>query len=128
MDHQALVRAFEAGEDPPGGFHHAQHVFMAWWYLRAHPLGEALTRFSVALRRFAIARGKPDLYHETITVAFMLVICDRLSAAADASWDAFAASNADLFSWKPSVLDRYYRGDTLWSQRARSSFVMPDNF
>jgi hypothetical protein len=128
MDHQALVRAFEAGEDPPGGFHHAHHVFMAWWYLRAHPLGEALTRFSVALRRFATARGKPDLYHETITVAFMLVICDRLGAAPDASWDAFAAANGDLFSWKPSVLDRYYRGETLWSERARAGFVMPDRF
>ena len=51
----ALVEGFLDTSLPVEAFHHAQHVFMAWWYLRAHPLGEALTRFSVALRRFATA-------------------------------------------------------------------------
>ena len=37
------------------------------------------------------------------------------------------AQNADLLSWKPSILDRYYTADVLWSDRARRTFVMPDN-
>jgi hypothetical protein len=127
MDHETLVRAFEAGEEPPGGFHHAQNVRDAWWYLRSHPLPEALGRFTRSLKAFAVAQGKPTLYHETVTVAFMLVISERLAATGrDASWEAFAARNPDLFSWKPSVLERYYRDETLWSDRARASFVMPD--
>ena len=79
MDDEALVRAFEAGEEPAGGFHHAQHVHVAWWYLRTHPLPDALKRFSESLRRFAVAQGKPTLYHETVTVAFLLIISERLA-------------------------------------------------
>ncbi len=127
MDDETLIRAFEAGDEPAGGFHHAQHVRVAWWYLRAHTLPDALARFSAALRRFAVKHGKPDLYHETVTVAFMLIISERLAVTGrEAAWDVFAAANPDLFSWKPSVLDRYYRSETLWSPRARATFVMPD--
>ena len=42
-------------------------------------------------------------------------------------WPAFAARNPDLLAWKPSVLEaRYYREETLWSERARRVFVLPD--
>jgi hypothetical protein len=127
MDHETLVRAFESGEGPAGGFHHAQHVRVAWWYLRAHPLPDAMARFTASLRHFAEKHGKPERYHETVTIAFLLVISERLAAAGpEAGWEAFADQNPDLFSWQPSVLDRYYRPETLWSDRARKSFVMPD--
>ncbi len=129
MDDETLIRAFEAGEEPAGGFHHAQHVRVAWWYLRARSLPEAMERFSTGLRHFATKQGKPQLYHETVTVAFLLVISERLATAGrDASWEAFADANPDLFLWKPSVLDRYYHPETLWSDRARATFVMPDRF
>jgi hypothetical protein len=98
----------------------------AWWYLRNHPLPEALARFSAALRRFATAHGKPERYHETVTVAFLLIIGERLGDREQAPWEAFAAANPDLLTWKPSVLDLYYRQETLWSERARRTFVMPD--
>jgi anti-sigma factor ChrR (cupin superfamily) len=127
MTDEELVRDFEAGRVPPGGFHHAQHVRVAWHYLRAHGLATALVRFTTGLRAFAAAQGKPDLYHETITTAFMLVIAERLGEPdAPATWDAFAERNPDLLTWKPSVLDGYYLPETLWSERARRSFVMPD--
>jgi hypothetical protein len=127
MRDEELMAAFEAGLEPKGGFHHAQHVRVAWLYLRAHSLPDALGRFTRALRAFAAAHGKPDLYHETITIAFMLVIAERAGEAdAPSTWDAFATRNADLLAWKPSVLDRYYRNETLWSDRAKRGFVMPD--
>ncbi len=127
MDDEALVRSFERGEVPDGGFHHAQHVRVAWYYLRHRPLLDALETFQARLRAFALAQGKPDLYHETITTAYVLLINERLdNGARDADWDAFAARNADLLSWKPSILQRYYRDETLWSDRAKRTFVMPD--
>jgi hypothetical protein len=127
MDDERLVRTFEAAELPEGGFHHADHVRVAWRYLQRLALGEAMARFTVALKRFAAARGKPELYHDTITVAYMLLINERLEAVGrGASWDDFARRNADLLAWRPSALDRYYTSDTLWSERARRSFVMPD--
>ena len=127
MDEECLVRLFEAGEMPPQGFRHADHVRVAWWYLRRHQLPEALARFSASLRHFAVAQGKPDLFHETITTAYVLLINERLDdAGRDLAWPAFAAQNPDLLAWRPSVLDRYYQGQTLASERARRTFVMPD--
>ena len=127
MTDDELMRVFEAGKVPDGGFHHEQHVRVAWNYLKAHPLPEALARFCSALKGFAQAQGAPNLYHETITVSFVLLINERLARdEAGASWAVFAAANPDLLSWKPSVLDRYYTKDTLDSAHARRVFVMPD--
>ncbi|HET7217904.1 MAG TPA: hypothetical protein VFJ02_07640 [Vicinamibacterales bacterium] len=125
-DHE-LVRTFEAGNEPQGGFHHREHVRVAWYYLLQHPLPDALSRFSARLRNFAAARGKPGLYHETITVAYILFINERLDGAGRTlPWEQFAATYPELLSWKPSLLDRYYTPATLSSERARRTFVMPD--
>jgi hypothetical protein len=127
MDDRSLVAAFEAGLEPPGGFHHREHVRVAWYYLQHHALPDALVHFSTALRRFAAAQGKPGLYHETITTAFLLVINERLDGTERSlTWDAFASRNPDLLSWSPSVLDRYYHSETLKSERARRTFLLPD--
>jgi hypothetical protein len=125
MSDEELVRAFEQGRVPDGGFHHADHVRVAWYYLRSEPLLHALVRFTTALRAFAAAQGKPDLYHETVTVAYMLLIADRLAAGRDLPWKTFAERNPDLLTWKPSILSRFYSEDVLWSDRARQVFLMP---
>jgi len=124
MEHEELVRRFEAGEAPEGGFHHAQHVQVAWHYLCRFPLPLALGRFAAALKRFAVAQRAP--YHETITTAYVLLINERLDRTAEPDWSRFALENPDLLTWKPSVLERYYTPETLWSDRARQTFVMPD--
>ena len=69
------------------------------------------------------------MYHETITIAYVLLISERLDGAGAASalpWTTFAEQHADLLEWNPSILERYYTSETLWSDRARRTFVMPD--
>ena len=124
MTDDELVAAFEATELPGDQFSHEAHVRVAWWYLRTAPLPEALLRFSTALQRFAAANGAHGKYHETMTVAWMLIIADRMAAAPSLVWTEFAAANPDLLG-RPSVLLRYYREETLASDRARRGFVMP---
>ena len=125
-DH-ALLRAFEDGTLPPASFHHRDHVRTAWALLEQRPVLEALAVFTAGLRRLAAAAGKPGLYHETITWAYVLLVQERRAAAGAEDWPAFAARNPDLLAWKPSVLEsRYYREETLWSARARETFVLPD--
>src|SRR2546430_371861 len=105
-------------------FHHADHIRLAWVYLRTLPLLEAIERFTTSLKRFADHHGKPGLYHETITWAYLLLIHERMNG--EQSFEAFRAKNSDLFTWKPSILDIYYRAETLASDRARRAFVLPD--
>src|SRR5690349_8795875 len=124
MTDEELLQAFESGELQD--FPHASHVRVAWCYLRRDPILVALPRFKAALQRFAAGKGKSDRYHETITIAFMLLIAERLSGARDVSWEAFAAQNPDLMRWQPSPLAIFYSDAALASPRARETFVLPD--
>lgn len=126
MTDEELIRCFEAAQAPPGGFHHREHVRVAGWYARRAPWLDAIERFRSGLLRFAAAQGAAGKYHETITIAFMLLVCERTAEAVDQSLDQFATCNPDLRAWTPSILDRYYRADTLAPHHARASFVCPD--
>ena len=44
----------------------------------------------------------------------------------DRVWEEFAASNPDLMTWRPSVLERYYTSEALGSDLARRVFLLPD--
>lgn len=121
-DHE-LLAAFEDCSLPPDEFTHRNHVRVAWICLRNEPLLSALTRFADGLKRYATSLGAATKYHETITWAFVFLIHERMRD--DESFDAFATRNAELFEWKP-LLSRYYREETLGSDRARAAFVMPD--
>jgi catechol 2,3-dioxygenase-like lactoylglutathione lyase family enzyme len=126
MRDEEFIASFEACS-LPGEFHHADHVRMAFLYLcRYEPL-DALERFSTSLLRFAASKGKPDRYHETITWAFLLLIRERMAhSQGPQTWAEFAARNPDLLNWKDNILKRYYRGETLSSDLARRTFLLPD--
>ena len=126
MTNEELIRHFEADTVPGDGFHHADHVRLAFAYLCEYPPLEALTKFSAALKRFATARGKPQLYNETITHAYFFLIRERMARFPDCHWDEFADRNSDLLTWKDGILRRYYRESTLQSDFARAVFVFPD--
>jgi hypothetical protein len=126
-EEQAFVEAFEESTLPPGCFRHRDHVRLAWLYLRSYPVPAALARYGAGLKRLAAAHGKDGLYHETVTYAFLFLINERLQRQGRAaSWDAFAARNADLLAGGLAFLNAYYRPETLASDVARAVFVMPD--
>jgi len=118
-----LLAGFADGSLEP--FHHRDHVRVARLYLQREPLLRASERFCSDLRRFAAAKGSPGLYHETVTLAFLFLIHERMLAEPE-PFEDFAARNPDLLCWKPSALTRYYKPETLESERARHTFLLPD--
>lgn len=133
MTDQELIAAFENCSLPAENFHHADHVRVAFLYLCQFPILEAIPRFSMALRRFAASLGKPTLYHETITWAFLFLIRERLVLQSSdvsgrpPSWEEFKAHNPDLLNQKSnSILREYYADETLGSELAKRLFVLPD--
>jgi hypothetical protein len=126
MNDSEFADAFEQCTLANASFHHRDHVRLAWIYLRDLSLIEALERFTASLKRFADANGRPELYHATITWAYLLLIHERMERSAAADFESFARSNSDLLTWKPSVLDEYYDPATLDSELARRTFLMPD--
>ncbi|MBZ5653694.1 MAG: hypothetical protein LAO56_00290 [Acidobacteriia bacterium] len=127
MTSEELIEQFDRGATPAGTFHHADHVRLAFEYLCHYPVLEALERFPAALKRFAVSKGKANLYHETITWAYLLLIRERIARAGGAlTWEEFAVRNSDLLVWKGGALATLYRQETLDSDLARHTFVLPD--
>ncbi len=127
MTDQELMEQFEDGTLPNESFHHREHVRTAFLYLTKYPILEALQIFSGTLRRFAEARGRPQLYHQTITWAYIFLIQERMARAGNnQSWEEFARDNPDLLVWQDGILTRFYRSETLTSELARTIFLLPD--
>ncbi len=122
MTDAEFLAAFEAATLPPACFRHADHLRAGFLLLAESGFEGAVSRMRAALRRFATALGKPELYHETITVAFMALVNERRHGHEALDWGSFAAANGDLFDKR--ILSGYYRPQVLESRRAREVFVL----
>ena len=122
-----LIAQFESAAISPDSFHHADHVRLAFAYLSQYSILEALEKFPAALQRFAKLHGKPNLYHQTITWAYLLLIHERIVRSTHPqTWEKFAKENPDLLTWKNGILARYYGEKTLQSDLARRVFIFPE--
>jgi hypothetical protein len=109
---------------PDSEFTHAAHVRAAYLYLCNGSFGQAIDRMAATIRRYAASLGKPDRYHDTITVGFLALIRERICASGDGGgWPGFAAANPDLLD--RGLLLRHYPQDQLLSPLARRVFVLP---
>ncbi len=118
------LQRFLHGEFCAGDFPHREHVRMAYEMLGRHDFAETVLHFSRTLRAMAARAGRPQAFNQTITVAFLAVIAQRLAEAPAVGFADFAARNADLFD--RSLLARWYRPEQLSSPQARGTFLLPD--
>ena len=117
------LRALETGALDPSKFPHGEHVRLAYGMLERYPFGEAVSRFSRGVKLLAVKAGRPEVYHETITVAFLAVIGERRARARSNNWPEFIASNRDLFDKR--CLGKWYEAEQLGSDLARRTFCLP---
>ena len=96
-DLPALLADFEAGRIDPARFPHREHVRVSYELLERHRFPEALLHLARGLRRLAAKAGRPEVYHETITAAFLALIAERRLSGDHTNWEEFAACNPDLF-------------------------------
>lgn len=115
---------FIRGEADPRTFPHGEHVRMAFEMLRRHDFAETAFHYSAALRAMTVRIGKPEVFHQTTTIAFLALIGERLQGGKYTDFADFAAANPDLMM--KSVLKRWYSPERLASQAARATFVLPD--
>jgi hypothetical protein len=122
-DPPADLLRFVRGEVDPAAFSHREHVRMAYEVLRRHPFDEAVLHYSRALRAMTARIGKPEAFHQTITVAFLALIAERIGEGSG-DFDTFAQANPDLLD--KAVLARWYPRERLMSDAARRTFVLPE--
>src|SRR5271168_4621507 len=103
------------------------------WRTRVPPQHNAVGRVASARRAPAYARalrvlaakaGRPDAYHETITIGFLALVGERLITGEWSDFARFERGNSDLF--EKSALRRWYSAPRLGSPVARATFLLPD--
>jgi hypothetical protein len=123
MPDDDFLEAFRTGTLPLTDFDHRAHVRAGYLYITRNGLGLAIEQFGKDLRAFAAAHGKHGLYHETITVAFLALINERIVLAGDRGWESFSETNPDLFG--RNSLAPFYEPEELASAEARRVFLLP---
>ena len=118
------LERFVRGDIAAAGFPHREHVRMAFEMLRRHDFAETTWHFSRALRSMAQRAGKPHAFHQTVTIAFLSLIAERMDGGERRDFAAFERANPDLF--EKGMLKRWYRPERLASESARRTFLLPE--
>ncbi len=120
-----LIDAFERGAIDPASFDHRAHLRVAWSYLRALPLEQAIARYVDGLKRLTTRFGVPHKFHATMTWAYLIVVHDAMQDAtlAHASFDELVERRPELLD-RHIVLEHYAPGE-LDRAEARARFVLP---
>jgi hypothetical protein len=119
-----LVRAFERAAIDPAAFHHREHLYVTWCYLRSLPPEEALARYVRHLRQLTIALGVPEKFHTTMTWAYVVLLHEAMDRSPGASFHELLAENAALLD-HPAALHAHYDREQLDSDDARRRFLLP---
>lgn len=114
---------FLRGERDPADFHHRDHVRLAFQLLTETTFPEATAAYARGVRGMAARAGRPEAYHETITVAFLALVAERQARSRELDFEAFASANTDLL--EKGVLRRWYDDERLASPLARRVFLLP---
>lgn len=114
---------FVEGEIHATAFPHREHVRMAFEMLRRHDFAESVWLFSKSLRAMTARAGKPQAFNQTVTLAFLSLIAERMETAAGMNFEAFASANTELFD--KATLARWYPRERLACEVTRRIFVLP---
>src|SRR5579864_5955731 len=90
----AFIASLAEGSYPPEAFHHGDHIRLAWILLSRMTVDSAIAEVRQTLHSLAQRLGKADLYHETITRGWMLL----LASHEEPSFAKFMADNGERLS------------------------------
>jgi hypothetical protein len=120
-----LTRALERGEIANESFHHLSHLHVAWVYLwESSGVEEAAAKMRNTLQRFAASAGKPEKYHETITLFWVHLLAGLCGIGSRESLKQIVQANPRLLEKNFPLA--YYSPERLFSDKARSSWIKPD--
>jgi hypothetical protein len=118
--HAALVEVVSQG-----GFHHRDHVRLAWRLNRELGVDAAPGAIARAIQFVAAYQGEPGKYHETLTQFWARVVGYHVERRPDlTNFEQFIAAYAQLLD--NGLPAHHWRRETLYSDAARAAWVEPD--
>ena len=120
LSDEEFLEAFHSCRLLNSEFHHADHLRLAWLHLHREPFETALAKVRAGIQNFAAHNGAAQLYHETITTAWVRL----LATHRENSFDEFLRLNETQLSG--GLLHRFWTPEVLAGQEARARWVPPD--
>jgi N-formylglutamate deformylase len=120
-----FLEAFHSCRLRTSEFRHADHLRLAWLHLAREPFEPALARVRGGIQAFAKHHNLTDLYHETITTAWVHLLATHLPAThQENNFEEFLTANEPRLN--SALLHHFWTPEVLASREARSRWVPPD--
>lgn len=124
MQNLAFSERFERQEIAAEDFGHREHVQAAYELLHKYDFIEATAKYAETIKSMATAAGAPEKFNVTITVAFMSLIAEKMTATSgEPDFDSFYSANPDLSG---NALAPWYSANRLSCKQSRTIFLLPD--
>jgi hypothetical protein len=123
-DDDAFVAAFHAGQIPNRGFHHRDHLRLAWVHIHRLGLAQATALVTSAILRFATHHGSRDRYNDTMTRFWLRLVATAISDHPALTFEALLAAEPHLL--EKELPFRHWSRERLLSLPARAGWVDPD--
>ncbi|MGI8990574.1 MAG: hypothetical protein ACR2I2_13475 [Bryobacteraceae bacterium] len=120
LSDEEFLAAVDSAALHPSQFRHADHLRLAWLYLRQTSLENAERLVRSGIERFAERHGVADIYNETVTLAWVRLI----STHRESSFAEFLSENESRLN--SSLLHRFWTPELLTCDRAKREWVPPD--
>jgi hypothetical protein len=120
MTDQEFLDAFESGHLSPAGFHHRDHLRLAWLQVNRLGLEAGAAAVAGGIRRYAEAHGHHRLYHQTLTRFWVRIVAHALQPTFEAT-----LLRHPMLLRKDLPLQHWSR-ETLYGDAAREAWIDPD--
>lgn len=117
------LERFLRGEADPARFSHREHVRMGYELLRQQGFAEAAWRYSCALHEMTQRAGRPERFHQTLTIGFLSLIAEAMASGDGGDFAGFIQAHPALLD--PSILARWYTPERLTGALAHRIFLLP---
>jgi hypothetical protein len=125
MSEDEIIHAALAEAVSPAGFHHRDHVRLAWRLNRELDVAAAPGAIARAIQHIAAHHGEPGKYHETLTRFWARIVGYHTQRGPKfADFEQFIAAYPQLLD--KGLPARHWRRETLYSDAARAAWVEPD--
>jgi hypothetical protein len=125
MSEDEIIHAALAESVTPAGFHHRDHIRLAWRLNRELGVDAALGAIARAIQFVAARHGEPGKYHETLTQFWARVVGYHTQRGPEfADFEQFIAAYPQLLN--KELPARHWRSEALCSEAARATWVEPD--
>lgn len=127
---ESLIQAFENCTLSRNEWTHQAHLIVALWYLTSHLQADAINCIRTRIKNYNNVSGiettKNSGYHETLTLFWIKIVSQYLTAKGKNSSFVDLANGLIQYGSSPRLPLEYYSGDRLMSWEARQSWIEPD--